>query len=126
MFRSQVTIAVIMRLVAADPAAAAAHLTKVYEWKYSEAITVAKALAGTGGALILALLVPALAPDTTAPLSVAGAIVVFASAAVAIGVGSLLFVWARRIHLEFLAAETLVGQIVEIRPFLKLYESTRS
>jgi len=115
-----------MRLAAADPARAADHISKVYEWKYSEATTIAKALVGTGSALVVLLLLPIIQPDKAAPLSEFGLVVVVASALVMIVLGSGLYLGARRYHLEFLAAQTLLAHLVDIHPFLSLYEESKS
>jgi hypothetical protein len=126
MFQSTIEIAVLMRLAAADPEGATEHLAKVYEWKYAEATTIAKAVVGTGSALALLPLLPLIQPIATAPLSLVGVLIILGSALTLILLGSGLFVAARRLHLEFLAAQTLLGHLVEIHPFLGRYQETQS
>lgn len=114
-----------MGVVAADPDSAAEHVAKVYEWKYTEATTIAKALVGSGFALFLPLLLPVVQPDAEAPLAQTGILVVVSSAAVLALLGCGFFLAARRFHREYLEAQTLLGQLKEIQPFLRLYrEST--
>lgn len=124
--QSSISIEALMRLVAVDNAAASEHVTKVYEWKYSEATTTAKSLVAGGFALFLPLLLPVLQPDSESPLSPLGLWIVVLSAALLIVLGGILFVSARRLHREYLAAQTLLGQLKEIRPFLHLYQERAS
>lgn len=123
MNESSVSIEALMRLVAVDAPAASDHLTKVYEWKYSEATGIAKALVAGGFALLLPLLLPVVQPDSESPLSTLGLWLVVASAALLILIGGLRFLLARRFHREYLAAQTLLGQLKEIQPFLHLYQN---
>lgn len=126
MARSSINIASLMGIVAADPNSAADHVAKVYEWKYSEATTIAKALVGAGFALFLPLLLPVVQPNAEAPLSSTGIAVVICSAAVLALLGCGFFLAARRFHREYLAAQTLLGQLKEIQPFLSLYRDSRA
>jgi hypothetical protein len=113
-----------MSLVAADPVRAAEHLSKVYEWRYSEQLTAAKALVAAALAIGLAPVVPILQPDTSAPISMPGVFALYGSALVLVVVGVVQYFRSRRIHNEYLAAQTLLGRLVEIRPFLRLYEES--
>ncbi|CAH0237841.1 hypothetical protein SRABI03_02886 [Microbacterium foliorum] len=122
MGESSVSIGALMRLVAVDAPAASDHLTKVYDWKYSEATAIAKALVAGGFALFLPLLLPVVQPDSESPLSPLGLWLVIASAVILVLLGGGLFVRARRFHREYLAAQTLLGQLREIQPFLHLYQ----
>ncbi|GEM_PF-6044601 len=111
-----------MSVVAANPDSASEHVAKVYDWKYAEATTIAKAFVGAGFALFLPLLLPVVQPDAKAPLSMGAMLVVVISSAVLVVLGCTLFLAARRFHQEYLAAQTLLGQLREIQPFLSLYQ----
>lgn len=124
MAQPAITVRTIMDMVVADPDSAAGHLSKVYDWRYSERVTTAKALVGAASALVLTPLLPFL--QSGSELTWWGAAVQYGSAVVLLAIGAGMYRSARRIHREFLAAQSLLGRLVEIRPFLRRYEESRA
>ena len=114
-----------MDLAAADPAAAADHLAKVYEWKYQEKMATAKAVLATGSALVLIPLLPIIQPDSRSPLDAFGVTILFISAAVLMAFGVGAFFAARQTHVEYLRAQSLLAELVEISPFIRLYRESQ-
>lgn len=98
-------------------------LTSVYQWKYEHLTTAAKALAGAGSAVALATLVPVVQVDNSASLSWFSLIVAWVAAAVLIAIGAGTFSLARRVHSEFVAAQSLLAELVDVRAFVKLYRA---
>ena len=115
-------VAALMDLAASTPDTAAEHLAKIYEWKHSQISSTGKAFAGGGLALFLAPLVPVLAPEVGATLTWFGVVITWTAAGLLFVVGSIVFFEARKLEAEYLAAQSLLGQIVEIHPFLRLYK----
>jgi len=126
MSKSSITIEELMRIVAADAGSASDHVTKIYDWKYAEASTVARSLVGAAFALLLPLLLPVVQPDSGSPLSTFGVWVVIGGSAVLVTLGGIFFLLGRRLHNEYLAAQTLLGNLREIEHFLRLYKGARS
>ncbi len=100
-----------------------ALLTAVYQWKYDYLTTAAKALAGAGSAVVLATLVPVIQIDHASPLNWFSLIVAWVAAAVLIVIGAGTFSLARRVHSEFVAAQSLLAELVDVRAFVRLYRA---
>jgi hypothetical protein len=113
-------IATLMDLAAANPENAADHLARVYEWKRTALETTAKGAAGVGVTLALATVIPVLVPDPDVTLTWAGFWVTWTGSALLVVVGAGVFAFARRLELEYLAAQNLLCELVEIHAFLRL------
>ncbi|WP_435744728.1 hypothetical protein [Microbacterium sp. PMB16] len=100
-----------------------ALLTAVYEWKYEHLTTAAKATAGAGSAIVLATLVPVIQVDPSTTLNWFSLIVAWVAAAVLILIGAGVFSVARKVHSEFLAAQSLLAELIDVRPFVRLYQT---
>ena len=111
-----------MDMAASHPLTAAEHLARVYEWKREQSATTGKALAGAGLALMIAPIVPVVAQDAAVPLAWLAILVTWASAVILLVAGSIVFSRTQRIDTEYLAAQSLLAELVEIHPFLKLYK----
>lgn len=98
-------------------------LTAVYQWKYQHLTTAAKALAGAGSAVMLATLVPVIQVDDSSSLNWPSLIVAWGAAAILILIGAGTFSLARRVHSEFVAAQSLLAELVDVRAFVKLYRT---
>lgn len=123
MAREAVTLRTLIELVSADASSAAQHLARVYEWRYAERSALAKALVGGGFALILAPLVPLIQPEVGAPPSSLMIVALYVCAAVLVVTGAIIQFRSRTIHREYLAAQALLGRLIEIRPFIRLAEA---
>jgi hypothetical protein len=97
------------------------HLKTVLTWRYEHMLTMAKALAGAGSAVILATLLPIVQPDKNAPILFETWVWIAGGAAVAIAIGATFFLLARRSFREYVAAQRLLHELREVRPFLLRY-----
>lgn len=125
MAKSTIRVSALMDLASLESDTAHEYLTKVYEWRHERMTTVARALTGSGLALALTPLLPILQPEQEAPLEWGWVVGIWAAAGVQIGVGAGSFVAGRRLHTEFLAAQQLLGELTELRPFLRKYQEER-
>lgn len=98
-------------------------LTSLYNWKYEHIVTSAKALAGAGSAIGIATLVPLIQVDSTASIEWGWMIASWITAGVLILSGIVAFSFARRVHAEFVAAQALLSELVEIRTFIRRFRS---
>ncbi|MDN4596709.1 hypothetical protein [Leifsonia virtsii] len=98
-------------------------LTALYGWKADHMATTAKALAGAGSAVALATLVPLIQVDSTKSIGWGWLIAAWVAASVLIAIGIIAFSFARRLHAEFVAAQALLGELVEIRAFIRRYRA---
>jgi Na+/melibiose symporter-like transporter len=98
-------------------------LTSLYAWKYEHIATSAKALAGAGSAIAIATLVPLTQIDPDAAIEWGWMATSWISAAILILGGILTFSFARRVHAEFVSAQALLAELIEIRAFLKRIRS---
>lgn len=115
----------LIALATLDGDEASDHLARVYEWRQSRRVTQGKALVGVGSAVVLAVIVPLVQQDPDRPLSVVALVVTLASAALLVVVGSLVFWSSSRIQREYIFAQSLLDELKQIRPFLKLYRRRR-
>lgn len=120
--KSTLRMSMLMDMAASHPETAAEHLASVYQWKHEHSATTGKALAGAGLALLIAPIVPVVAPNAEVPLSWLAVIVTWAGAAVLLGAGVVVFTVTRRLEAEYLAAQNILAELVDIHPFLKLYK----
>lgn len=100
------------------------HLTKVYDWRYSHILSQARGLAGSGFAIITVAILPLIQPDVDNPISRASMITALSGALLLVILGSARFIYAARVHREFVAAQALLAELIGIRPFIRLYRST--
>jgi hypothetical protein len=100
-------------------------LTSLYTWKYEHVTTTAKALAGAGSALGVATLVPLVQSDAGVSVQWGWIFASWIAGGVLILAGVAAFTFARRIHSEFVAAQAILSDLIEIRPFLRLVRTQR-
>ncbi|MER7797494.1 hypothetical protein [Microbacterium sp. NPDC096154] len=100
-----------------------ALLTAIYEWKYQHASTAAKATAGAGSAAILATVLPILQTQPIENTNWPWLVIAWVAAGVLVLAGGVLFGIARRLHAEFVAAQALLSELVEVRTFIRRYRA---
>ena len=98
---------------------ASSHLTQIFLWRYEQAMTMARSLATTGSAVLVALAL-ALAQDEAEASSVAVRLGL-AGAVLVILAGGVTAWRARAITKQYVAAQFLLSELQTIRPFLRLY-----
>lgn len=96
-------------------------LTSLYGWKYEHMTTAAKAMAGAGSAIAVATLVPLIQVDKGTSTAWGWLVAAWISSGLLILLGSILFSLARRVHAEFVAAQSLLAELIEVRSFIRLY-----
>jgi hypothetical protein len=97
------------RLPAAD---AVEQLATALTWRYEHALTRARAVAASGAAVILALVVPILAPQgSDGMVLLLPAFGILASGALTIAIGGVLYARARTFHSGLLRAQGLLARL---------------
>ncbi len=99
------------------------HLKQLYVWRHDRASTTAKAFAGLGASLTVALVAALLQARLTAPWwqSALG----FVGAGLLLGVGSYRYWLLNRSSTDYVAALSLLRRAEQIRPFLTRYEEVQ-
>jgi hypothetical protein len=113
-------------LATVDTDDAHALLTSLYSWKYEHIVTSAKALAGAGSAIGVATLVPLIQANKATTIEWGWIIAAWITGAVLILSGAAAFSFARRVHSEFVAAQALLSELLELRPFIRRFRSEES
>ncbi|UBH07055.1 hypothetical protein K8P10_002566 [Leucobacter sp. Psy1] len=116
-----VVVADLMELATIDSAEAHTLLTSMYQWKYEYLSTAAKAVAGAGSAVFLATLVPVFQAAKTIGFGWGWIFAAWAGAIILVFLGGWTFILARKVHAEFVAAQSLLAELIEVRPFLRAY-----
>jgi hypothetical protein len=124
MSKTGIKIADLMALAAASSGDPSEHLAQVYTWKHERTALAAKAFAGVGTALALTPLLPIMQPSTVA-IQWGWVAATWIAAAVLILIGAGIFLAGMRIHAEYLNAQRLLAEFVEVQPFLRLYFRSR-
>lgn len=113
----------LIELAIVDTSDAHSLLTSLYQWKYEHITTSAKALAGAGSAVAVATLVPLIQVDPDVSIEWGWMIASWVTAGILILAGVVAFSFARRVHAEFVAAQALLSELVEIRAFVRRFRS---
>lgn len=98
-------------------------LTSLYSWKYEHITTSAKALAGAGSAIGVATLLPLIQVDKTTTFEWGWIVAAWITGGVLILSGAIAFSFARRVHSEFVAAQALLSELLEISAFIRRFRS---
>lgn len=114
----------LIELAAMPGDGAAEHLSKIYDWQYSHIVSQARGLAGTGVAILTVAIIPLIQPDADNPTPWIYMWIILSAALILMVAGSVLFSFASRVHREYLIAQTLLSELVEIQPFIRRYRST--
>ena len=117
--RSKLQVRDLMDLAAMEGDDAAGVLSTVYGWLYDHLIARAKALAAAGSAVALTTILPIISPSKSEPPSQIAIVVTLLAAAVLLVVGLVMYFRARQVHIEFIAAQSLLSELIELRPFLR-------
>lgn len=118
---NKVTIHDLIDLVASGIPDAEARLEKVFECAHARNLELVKWLLALAAALLAGIVVALVKADPTAKISIRVVELTLFGAGVAAAAGILLLVRGYRVYRTYLAAQTLLGEIVKIRPFIELY-----
>lgn len=87
-------------------------LTTALTWRYEHALALARAVAASGSAVIVALAAPILVPQgADGSILLLPALGVVACGAITIGIGGVLYARARRFHAGLLRAQGLLARV---------------
>lgn len=115
---SDVSIGDLIDLATSAGEDASSHVTQIYVWRFERVMTLCKALVGAGFAVLASggLLVA----DRSNQPNYLVLVVIGVSALLLLGAGSVLFFTARAALKEYVAAQSLLTELIEIRPLLRL------
>jgi hypothetical protein len=118
---NRVTVHDLIDLVASGISDPEARLEKVFECAHARNLELVKWLLALGAALVAGIVVAVVKADPTAKISIRVVELTLFGAGVTAAAGIFLLMRGYRIYRTYLAAQTLLGEIVKIRPFVELY-----
>lgn len=110
-------------LAAVDTNDAQGNLTQLYQWRYDYSMTATKAVSALGASLLVAMIVA----ETQVKKGQPGIWVLagFAGSGAMLIVGIIMYLRIRSLSRQYIAARTVLAQLVSIRPFISRFNRAR-
>jgi len=113
----------LLNLVASKVPDPESRLEKVFECAHARHLEIAKWLLAFAAALYAAIAVAAFKGELSANVSPLWAVITFAVATAIGGSGLMMLIRGKRVYRIYLAAQSLLGEITKIAPFIERYRS---